>query len=176
MPHAASGTIQWRVARGILLLAAVAGLSCATTGHSSAPAPTLTYEQHTLRIPIRIEASGAVSFAERPPLSGRIDLAPVLAAEGLQGKSVPAQAMLHYGRLYVAADAFRSVWEITPQPGTSTAVYRAIPVPHLAAAAHLQDVRLSRYGSSKASCLRVDHAGGAPLFITPGGEARDECP
>jgi hypothetical protein len=140
------------------------------------PNATLTYEQNSLRIPIRIEATGAASFAEKPPLSGRVDLAPVLAAEGLAGKTVPAQAMLHYGRLYVVADSFRALWEITPRPGTSTAAYRSIPVPHLGNAARLRDVRLSHYGSAKASCLRLDHAGGAPLFITPEGEPRDDCP
>jgi len=169
-------------ARGLVCLVAAATLSCATGGaprstSTSKPTSTstLTYEQNTLRIPIRIEASGQASFAEKPPLSGKIDLTPIMRAEGLAGKTVAAQAMLHYGRLYIVADDFRSVWEITPRPGSSAAAYRPIPVPHLAAAGHLKDTRLSRYGSPGASCVRLDHAGGV-LFITPDGESRDACP
>ena len=170
--------------RGLVFLVAATALSCATggaphsTGGPARPASTpstLTYEQNTLRIPIRIEASGQASFAEKPPLSGKIDLTPIVRAEGLAGKTVAAQAMLHYGRLYVVADDFRSVWEITPHPGSSVAGYRSIPVPRLAAAGRLKDTRLSRYGSPSSSCVRLDHAGGV-LFITPDGEARDACP
>jgi hypothetical protein len=179
---AACATRSRSAVRGLVCLAAAAGLSCATPGGpSSSPAPsspvtTLTYEQHSLRIPIQIEPNGQASFAEKPPLSGRIDLAPVLRAEGLAGKTVAAQAMLHYGRLYIVADAFRSIWEITPRPGSSVASYRSIPVPGLSASSHLKDARLSRFGSAGASCLRLDRAGGDPLFITPAGAARNACP
>ncbi|HYV19856.1 MAG TPA: hypothetical protein VFC25_12600 [Verrucomicrobiae bacterium] len=186
MLAAACGTHRSRnAARGLVCLVAAATLSCATGGAPrssggaprppATPASTLTYEQNTLRIPIRIEASGQASFAEKPPLSGKIDLTPIVRAEGLAGKAVAAQAMLHYGRLYVVADDFRSVWEITPRPGSSVAGYRSIPVPRLTAAGRLKDARLSRYGSPSSSCVRLDHAGGV-LFITPDGEARDACP
>jgi hypothetical protein len=170
--------------RGLVCLVAAAGLSCATGGApgstgsaspASTPTSTLTYEQNTLRIPIRIEASGLASFAEKPPLSGKIDLTPIVRAEGLAGRTVAAQAMLHYGRLYVVADEFRSVWEITPHPGSSVAAYRSIPVPRLAPPGRLKDARLSRYGSPSSSCVRLDHAGGV-LFITADGETRDACP
>ncbi|HEV8202063.1 MAG TPA: hypothetical protein VGS03_18790 [Candidatus Polarisedimenticolia bacterium] len=177
---AACGTHRGRsAARGLVCLATAATLSCATGGAprpTSTPAPisTLTYEQDTLRIPIRIDPSGTVSFAEKPPLAGRIDLAPIVKAEGLAGKPVAAQAMLHYGRLYVVADEFRSLWEITPRPGSSVAGYRSIPVPHVGAG-RLKEARLSRYGSPGSSCVRLDHAGGV-LFITPDGDSRDACP
>ncbi|HET8946891.1 MAG TPA: hypothetical protein VFQ07_07900 [Candidatus Polarisedimenticolia bacterium] len=186
MLAAAFGTRRRRIAaRGLVCLVAATALSCATGGApgptggaphpASTPISTLTYEQNTLRIPIRIEPSGQASFAEKPPLSGKIDLAPIVRAEGLAGKTVAAQAMLHYGRLYVVADDFRAVWEITPRPGSSIAGYRSIPVPRLTAAGRLKDARLSRYGPPSSSCVRLDHAGGV-LFITPDGEARDACP
>src|SRR5262245_56534109 len=54
-------------ALGIALLIAAASLRCATTGATTAHDPTLTWEQHTLRIPLTVEAQGTVSFAERPP-------------------------------------------------------------------------------------------------------------
>jgi hypothetical protein len=131
----------------------------------------------TLRMPLRIDANGTASFAALPPLMGRLDLSPILAAErSPAGQPVAAQMMFHYGRLYIAAESFHSLWEVTPAPGTSAAAYRPIPVGRKAGAARLKDVRLSHYGSPERSCLRVDYAGGPPLFITPQGEARDECP
>jgi hypothetical protein len=161
---------------GIAILIAGASLRCATTATS--PLPTLTWEQHTLRIPLTVEAKGTVSFAERPPLLGRLDLTPILEAEGVKpGKpALTAQAMMHYGRLYIVADRFRSIWEVTPQPGTAQASYRPIHVLPDTAPARLKDVRLSRYGSSQSSCLRLDHAEGPPVFITSAGEARHDCP
>lgn len=157
------------------LLMAAAVPSCVTPGAQ----PTLTLEQHSLRIPLTVEADGAVLLAERPPLIGRIDLSPILRAEGVQA-GMPAKAtvqlMMHYGRLYVVADAFRAIWEITPQPGTTAASFRPIPVVRGSGQESMQDVRLSRYGSSQSSCLRLDRAGGTPVFITPKGEVRDDCP
>jgi hypothetical protein len=158
---------------GCLCAFLAAGLGCATP----AARPTLTFEQHSLRIPLAVGTDGTVSLAERPPLVGRIDLSGILEAEGIRPAAAPAvQLMLHYGRMYIAGDAFRSVWEITPQPGTSKAAYRPIPVPLPSSQARLKNVRLSRYGSSGSSCLRLDRAGAAPIFITSQGEARNDCP
>jgi hypothetical protein len=162
---------------GILVLAALAlacaDLACATT----ATGPTLAGAIQTLRMPLRIEADGTTSFAAFPPLTGRLDVAPILAAEKMPaGEPVAAQAMIHYGRLYLVADGFRSVWEITPSPGSASAAYRPIAIPAGATPARFKNVRLSRYGSPDASCLRLDRAGGKPFFITPQGEARDACP
>ena len=159
----------------LLLLLAAAGFSCATQSVE----PTLTLEQHSLRIPLTLEADGTVMLAERPPLVGRIDLSPILKAEGvLPGAKTRStvQLMMHYGRLYVVADAFRALWEITPQPGTTTASYRPIPVVPETGQEPMKDVRLSRYGSARSSCLRLDRAGGSPVFITSKGDARDDCP
>lgn len=158
------------------LLMASAVLSCATTPEVQ---PTLMLEQHSLRIPLTLEADGTVLLAERPPLIGRIDLSPILRAEGVQA-GMPAkgmvQLMMHYGRIYVVADAFRAIWEITPQPGTTAATFRPIPVALGSGQEPMKNVRLSRYGSSQTSCLRLDRAGGTPVFITPKGELRDDCP
>jgi len=159
----------------LLLLLAAAGSSCATQSVEQ----TLTLEQHSLRIPLTLEADGTVMLAERPPLVGRIDLSPILKAEGvLPGARTRAnvQLMMHYGRLYVVADAFRAIWEITPRPGTTMGSYRPIPVVQDAGQEGMKDVRLSRYGSTRSSCLRLDRAGGNPAFITSQGEARDDCP
>jgi len=159
----------------LLLLLGAAGSSCAT----QSVGPTLTLEQHSLRIPLTLEEDGTVMLAERPPLVGRIDLSPILKAEGAQpgaGTRSTVQLMMHYGRLYVVADAFRAIWEITPQPGTTTASYRPIPVVRDIGQEPMKDVRLSRYGSARSSCLRLDRAGGGPVFITSSGDARDDCP
>lgn len=158
----------------LLLTMCAIAVSCATTAGPGQP--TLTLEQHSLRIPLTLEADGSVTLAERPPLVGRLDLSPILKAEGMQpgGKTRPTiQLMVHYGRLYVVADDFRNLWEITPRPGTTTASYRPIAV--VPGSAPLKGVRLSRYGSDHASCLRLDRTTGAPVFITAAGEARDAC-
>ena len=141
--------------------------------------PTLTLEHHSLRMPLTIETDGTVLLAERPPLVGRIDLSPILRAEGVQPGTAPrttVQVMMHYGRVYVVANAFRSIWEITPNPGTTAAAFRPIPVVRESDPEPMKSVRLSRYGSAQSSCLRLDRVGGTPVFITPEGEARDDCP
>jgi hypothetical protein len=177
--RAGRGPRRREATEGIALLAAGA-LACAllaACATAAAPGPTLTWEMQTLRMPLHIDGNGTASLAAFPPLTGRLDLSPILAAEKVPaGQPVPAQVMLHYGRLYLAADGFRSVWEITPSPGTASAAYRPIPISRGPSKERLKDVRLSRYGSSEASCLRLDRAGGRPVFITPKGEARDECP
>jgi hypothetical protein len=159
----------------LLLLVAAAHSSCATQSIEQ----TLTLEEHSLRIPLTLETDGTVMLAERPPLMGRIDLSPILKAEGVlpvARTKATVQLMMHYGRLYVVADAFRSIWEITPRPGTTMASYRPIQVIRGADQAAMKDVRLSRFGSARSSCLRLDRAGGSPVFITSKGEARDDCP
>ena len=159
----------------LLLVAAATASSCAT----QAIQQTLTLEQHSLRMPLTLEADGTVMLTERPPLVGRIDLSPILKAEGVQPgatRRATIQLMMHYGRLYVVADTFRAIWEITPRPGTTLASYRPIPVVPDAGQDAMKDVRLSRYGSAQSSCLRLDRAGGSPVFVTSKGEARDDCP
>jgi len=159
---------------GCLCALLAAGVCCATP----AARPTLTFEQHSLRIPLAVGSDGTVSLAERPPLIGRLDLSEILRTEGIRpgAAATTVQLMLHYGRIYVVGDAFRSVWEITPQPGTCRASYRPIPVLQSADQVRLKKVRLSRYGSSGSSCLRLDRAGAGPIFITSQGEARNDCP
>ena len=183
---------RWLHAVGLVLFAALAP-GCATA--PEAP-PTLTFEEHTLRIPLTVQANGSVSLAESPPLIGRIDLSPILQAERVRAdaKTKPVvQLMVHYGKFYVVAEGFRSIWEITPQPGLSSASYRPIPIaadagvrPGTGAkgevpagtesgARPVRDPRLSLFGSSRSSCVRLDRANGPPLFITAKGEAANAC-
>jgi hypothetical protein len=160
---------------GCLLLTVAFASSCATVEKP----PTLTLEQHTLRIPLTVKANGSVSLAEQPPLTGRIDLTPILDEEGIHTSpttTTAVQVMMHYGRFYVLGDGFHSVWEITPLPGTSSASYRRIPVALLAGDSSLKGSRLSRYGSSKSSCLRLDRKNARPLFITAQGKVSRVCP
>jgi hypothetical protein len=184
---------RWLHPVGLVLLVALAS-GCATA--PEAP-PTLAFEEHSLRIPLTVQSNGTISLAQSPPLIGRIDLSPILQAEGVHAGAntkLVAQLMVHYGRFYVVADGFRSIWEITPQPGVSTASYRPIPiVAHADAqpgtgskaeaaarddsgARPVRDPRLSRYGSSRSSCVRLDRANGPPVYITPKGEAANACP
>ena len=157
-----------------LLLAAAVASACATVESQ----PTLTLEQHTLRIPLKVGANGSVSLAEQPPLTGRMNLTPILEAEGFDASpsSVTVQVMMYYGRFYVVADGFHSLWEITPRPGTSTASYRRIPIAPDTADSVLKGSRLSRYGSSRSSCLRLDRKDSTPLFISSRGEVSRVCP
>ena|GEM_PF-2072987 len=158
-----------------LLLAAAVASACATVESQ----PTLTLEQHTLRIPLKVGANGSVSLAEQPPLTGRMNLTPILEAEGFDASSTTVttvQVMMYYGRFYVVANGFHSLWQITPRPGTSTASYRRIPITPDSDESVLRGSRLSRYGSSQSSCLRLDRKDAAPLFINPRGEVSRACP
>jgi len=144
--------------------------------------PTLTLEEHSLRMPLTVSPGGSVSFAEKPPLTGHIDLSPILAEERKTaspppgGGSTAVQVMMFYGRFYVVADGFHSIWELTPIPGTSSASYRSIPLTSDSEPKLLRGVRLSRYGSSESSCLRIDRKDAAPVFITAKGTTSDVCP
>ena len=151
------------------------GISCATPVAQK----TLTMEEHSLRIKLTVGADGMASLAEHPPLMGRIDLSPILEAEEIHLKkpaTTTVQLMMHYGRVYVVADSFRAIWEFTPRPGTSVASFRPIPVVRGSGQRPMKNVRLSRYGSSRSSCVRLDRADGSPVFITTSGEASDDCP
>ena len=152
-----------------LLLAA----GCAHPG----PPPSLLFEHHTHRIPLTVDAGGMAQLAEHHPLAGRIDLGPIFAAEGMvpvAEESTNLQMLVHYGRFYLAADGFRSVWEVSPAPGSPTASYRPIPVVD-AAAPPMREVRLSRFGPAEAACVRIDRAGGETVFIDALGEIHAIC-
>jgi hypothetical protein len=174
---------------GILALAATA-TACATTGLRTSPSSgELNFEEHTLRIPLTVQADGTISLAQSPPLVGRIDLSPILESEGIRtnpAKATVVQLMVHYGRFYVVADGFRSVWEITPRPGATRASYRPIPIavdPAVqpvgskpgSGCKPLKGARLSLFGSDRSSCVRLDRANGPPVFITSEAEVANAC-
>ena len=164
---------SWRrVELYCLLLAVLATSACL----KSVRRDTLTLEQHSLRMLLHVGRDGSILLADQPPLTGRVDARPILQAEGIAStpqKPVTVQGMIYYGRLYLIGDDFRSIWEITPRPGTSTGTYRPIP---LAAAGGVQSVRLSRYGSSRSSCLRIDRGNGQTAFINSRGALSNDCP
>ena len=163
----------WRRAElACLLLALLATSACIR----SVQRATLTLEQHSLRMLLHVGRDGSIFLSDQPPLTGRLDLKPILKAEGISltpQKPVTVQGMIYYSRLYLIGDGFRSLWEITPKPGTSKGAYR--PIPLAAPAARVQSVRLSRYGSSRSSCLRIDRTDGAPAFINSRGNLSHDC-
>lgn len=141
--------------------------------------PTLTYEQRTLRIPLSVDRDGVATLAEPQPLLGRIALGAILQAEGMSpGPPPPANLQLlgHYGRFFVAADGFRSIWEITPKPATSRASYRPIVIVADPQAPGLSGVRLSSYGTSESPCLRIDVSDGRTFFVSRESELHASCP
>ena len=159
-----------------LVLLVVTYYGCATP---VAIVPTLTLEEHILRVSLPVDPQGSVSLAAYEPLIGQIDLTPILKAEGAppvpDGPRRFVQLMMYYGRFYVVADGFHALWEITPRPGTRTASYRPIALSSGDDRVPLKGVRLSRYGSSESSCLRIDRADADPVFITPDGGPADAC-
>jgi len=160
----------------LVLLPAIL-LGCAGS-RLPATAPSLPFEEHTLRLQPTLEADGTVSLARYQPLTGKIGLRPILEAEGLWPVSsrTKVQIVVNYGRFYVAGEGFRSVWEITPEPGTSGATYH--PVILLAETDQTApgEVRLSRYGLSGSSCLRVDWDKGRAAYVSQDGKVHDHCP
>jgi hypothetical protein len=141
--------------------------------------PSLGLEQHSLRIPLTTDTQGMAHWQEHPPMVGTIDMKPIFAAEGIPAGSRDPdnlQLLVHYSRFYLAADGFRAVWEINPEPGSSSAAYRAIPIVLEASSPPLREVRLSRFGPPNASCIRVDRADGEPVFIDAQGDTQPFCP
>jgi hypothetical protein len=163
---------------GLLALCVFAMPACL---HRSAvnTTPSLALEQHSLQIPLTTDTQGMARWQERPPMVGTIDMKPILAAEEIPtGSPDPEnlQLLVHYSRFYLAADGFRAVWEISPEPGSSSATYRAIPIVLESSSPPLREVRLSRFGPPNASCVRVDRADGEPVFIDAQGDAQPFCP
>jgi hypothetical protein len=141
--------------------------------------PSLPFEQHTLRVQLAVDSEGFAALTQYQPLVGRIGLKRILQAEGAwppDSRKRSVQLLVHYGRFYVVGEGFRAVWEITPHPGTAGASFR--PAVLLAAPGEppAKGVRLSRYGSSGSSCLRIDREGGPTVFITAEGKLDDRCP
>jgi len=156
----------------VLWVTAVA--SCALVagcaGRPTAQAvPTLELDQGSLRMSLAVDRNGTINLAEHAPLRGRIEVAPILAAEGREVETV--QVLLHEGRYYVAADGFRNIWELVPEAGSTRATYRSIPVPDRP----LAGVRMSRYGPPGRACVRLDIDDGGPWFVTDEGVLDDRC-
>lgn len=131
--------------------------------------PTLELDSGSLRLSLAVDGNGTVNLAEQAPLRGRIEVAPILAAEGREAETV--QVILHEGRYYVTAEGFRNIWELVPEAGTTRATYRSIPVSENP----LSGVRMSRYGPAGRACVRLDTDGGGPWFVTDEGELDDRC-
>jgi len=143
------------------------------------PSSSLPFEQHTLRIQLTLDGDGFAALAQYQPLTGRIGLKPILEAEGMwpsPSRKTTVQLLVNYGRFYVVAEGFRAVWEITPKPGTSGATYRPAVTLAEAQAPAPKGVRLSRYGPSGSSCLRIDREGGPAIYVTYEGKVNDRCP
>lgn len=161
----------------LLLVAAMLLTGCAVR-HLPSSLPSLPFEEHTLRLQPALEADGSVSLARYQPLAGKIGLRPILEAEGLWPASprMKVQILVNYGRFYVAGDGFRSIWEISPSAGASGAAYRPVILLAKAGKPVPKGVRLSRYGLSESSCLRVDWEGGDAVYVTRQGKVHDHCP
>jgi hypothetical protein len=134
------------------------------------PVPTLTLEQGSFRMTMTVGADGSILLAEHTPLSGKIEIAPILDAEGRAVDKV--QLLLHEGRYYITANGFKNLWEVSPQPGSTLATYRPIPVSENP----MSHVRMARYGHSGQACVRLDAAGIGPWYVTDEGELHDQCP
>ena len=133
-------------------------------------APGLRLEQNLMRISLAVSPDGIVSLSDDPPLFGRLDVGPILAAEGTVVSSV--QLLARAGQYYLWADGFRNVWEVTPKPGSTEAGYRPLPL----SAQPLSGVRLAHYGSAESTCVRLDAPGHEPWFISPEGTLHASCP
>jgi len=164
-----------RIRAGLLFSLIAIISSCAHPVQS----PSLPFEQHTLRVHLDVDGEGFAALSAYEPLIGRIGLRRILEAEGMWPrageKRISVQLLVHYGRFYVVAEGFKAVWEITPKPGTADAAFR--PAVSLAdrAGTPARGVRLSRYGSARLSCLRIDRDNGPAVYITSLGKADDHC-
>ncbi len=155
--------------RCLVPLLALAAAGCLMAG--PAGLPRLAMVEHGLRLEMEIPADGWVDLEPGPSRAGRLDVNPILAAEDSAPPAI-LQGLRHYGRYYFLAEGFRHVWEVTPRPGTATATYRPVAVADDGLPA---GARLSAYGPQGRACVRLDRPDLDPLFIPPGGQARDHC-
>lgn len=140
---------------------------------------TLTLEHHSLRVPLAVGRDGFARLTGGQQLLGKIDLGPIFAAEKLPLTPTATQniqLLIHFGRFYVVADGFRSVWELTPEAGTSIASFREIPLVNDPDARPLMDVRISRFGPADSACVRIDQTEGDTVFIDVEGNIQPNCP
>jgi hypothetical protein len=153
-------------------LAVVVGLAstgCALRKPGEARLPELGIEHGSFRIEAPVDTDGSILLTQRVQLLGHIDAAPIFASEGASAETV--QVLLHDGCYWIAAEGFGNVWRVEPEAGTARATYRAIPLPDPAAG----PVRLSRWGASDRSCVRLDAEHGGPWFVRSTGEIVDAC-
>src|SRR5580765_2987141 len=168
--------MRLRAYRLLLILIVLSGCAKRLPSSSSLSLP---FEQHTLRVQLVLDGDGFAALVQYQPLAGRIGLRPILEAEGMWPSPSPkttVQLLVNYGRFYVVAEGFRAVWEITPTPGASGAAYRPAARLAEAQAPAPRGVRLSRYGASGSSCLRIDRADGPTVYVTAEGKVDDRCP
>ncbi|MCZ6669768.1 MAG: hypothetical protein O6947_01920 [Acidobacteria bacterium] len=175
-------------AMGVILVLSSALLTACLGGSRPVSGPvaeigrgssTLTLEHHSLRVPLAVGKDGFARLTGGRQLLGKIDLGPIFAAEELpltQAATRNIQLLIHFGRFYVVADGFRSVWELTPEAGTSIAFFREIPLVRDPDAPPLTDVRISRFGPADSACVRIDRAEGDTVFIDVEGNTQPNCP
>ena len=156
----------------MLALGACLAISSACSLHKAPPdpAPTLLLDQASFRMVLPVDPNGLVRLTDQAPLLGTFDASPLLKAEGRSTESV--QVILHLGILYLTADGFRNLWEVTPQQGTRRATYRPIRLPDGAESS----IRLSRYGPPGQACLRLDGGADSPWFLNADGALSAHCP
>lgn len=144
-------------------------LVCLGACMHATPPPTLQMELHSFRLSVEITPDGWADLGSQPPLDGRIDLRPILAVESVDPDTV--QVLLYSSRLYLWADGFRNVWELTAEAGVGWAQFRP-----LAVADHpLSGLRLARYGTADAGCIRIDVPDLGARFISSTGSLEVEC-
>ena len=160
-------TLQVLMATAVASFAVLAGCAGRPAMQSI---PTLELDSGSLRLSLALDRNGTINLAEHAPLRGRIEVAPILDAEGHE-EAETVQVILHGGRYYIMAEGFRNIWELVPRVGTTRATYRSIAV----SATPLSGVRMSRYGPEGRACVRLDVDGAGPWFVTGKGELHDRC-
>ena len=145
--------------------------ACTLHDRPASSGPSLAVDQGSFRMSFPVDAAGTIHLSDQAPLSGTLDVSPILEAEGTRARRL--QVVMHLGRFYIAADGFRHIWEVAPRPGERTAVYRSVPLPPGAVDSA---VRLSRYGPPGRACLRLDADGRPPWFLTADGVLDVHCP
>ena len=160
---------RWFGAAGLAVGVGLASTGCALRKPAEERLPALRIEHGSFRIQAPVDIHGSILLTERVQLLGHIDAAPIFASEGTTAESV--QVLLHDGCYWITAEGFGNVWRVEPQMGTPRATYRAIPLPDPAAG----PVRLSRWGGSDRTCVRLDAERGGPWFVRSTGEIVDAC-
>lgn len=130
------------------------------------------FDQYSVAMNLTVDADSSVYLGDGDKFNGVLFLNPILKAENLSVSSV--KLIQNFGKYYICADDFKSVWVIEPQADGLSGKYKAIDVTPEDKTDGLKNVNLARFGTPEKACVRF-RFNGKEIFINKKGGLNEEC-